>query len=78
MAHSRGSPPIEWTALGYLASRATSPTGEDREEAVKHLEEQSLRQFKADIERQRKVREFARKTLLEGAEDKKQKREIRI
>lgn len=58
------APVIAGGALGYAASEATSPSGEDKEEAMKHLEEQALLQFHADIERQRQLRDFAKQRIL--------------
>ena len=54
----------------------TAPSGEVKAEAQMHLEEQALIQFKADVSRQKKVREFAQKALLRGSEARE--REIRI
>ena len=70
------APPAAGLIAGHLVSQATSPTGEDRAEAQKALEEQTLLQFKADIERHKKIREFTQK--LKRKAERKKEREIRI
>ena len=71
------APPLLGAAVGYGASQLTAPSGEDKAEAQKHLEEQALLQFQADVARQRKARLMARELLLGKGKGKKE-REIRL
>jgi len=73
--YALAAPPLAGLAAGYAASQLTAPTGEDMNEAQKHLEEQALLEFQSDLHRQREARKLLRDRLMPGG---KKEREIRI